>query len=111
QSMLALLRLEKLARASGKMEDPAVVDKYTQVTMDALDSACAYERFAQHLRRGGRFGFEVSMLKIWATEPCQRVTELMVEAAGDLGSLAGEVDVDGQAVDILYPRLGHRALS
>ncbi|ADV01015.1 acyl-CoA dehydrogenase [Alicycliphilus denitrificans] len=111
QSMLALLRLQKLAKASGKMADPAFVDKFTQVTMDVLDSAAAYERFAQIMRTGGSFGFEVSMLKIWATETCQRVTELMVDAAGDLGALGGDVDVDGQEMDILYPFLECRAFT
>ena len=111
QSMLALLRLQKLAQASGKVGDPAFADKLTQVTMDVLDSAAAYERFAQIMRTGGSFGFEVSMLKIWATETCQRVTELMVEAAGDLGALLGEVDVDGEEMDILYPFLECRAFT
>lgn len=111
QSMLALLRLQQYARASGKLEDPVFVDKLAQVTMDVLDSASAYERFAQIMRTGGSFGFEVSMLKIWATETCQRVTELMVEAAGDLGTLIGEVDVDGDMIDILYPFLDCRAFT
>jgi len=111
QSTLALLRLESLARASGKIDDPAFVDKYTQVAMDVLDSASAYERFAQIMRTGGSFGVEVSMLKIWATETCQRVTELMVEAAGDLGTLLGEVDVNGEPIDILYPFLDCRAFT
>jgi alkylation response protein AidB-like acyl-CoA dehydrogenase len=111
QSILALLRLEGLARANGKMDDPAFVDRYTQLTMDVLDSASAYERFAQIMRTGGSFGFEVSLLKIWATETCQRVTELMVEAAGELGTLGGEVDVDGEPIDILYPFLDCRAFT
>jgi len=111
QSMLALLRLEGLARASGKMDDPAFLDRYTQLTMDVLDSASAYERFAQIMRTGGSFGFEVSLLKIWATETCQRVTELMVEAAGELSTLGGDVDVDGETMDILYPFLDCRAFT
>lgn len=111
QSMLALLRLKKLAQATGKIDDPAFVDKLTQVQMDVLDAASAYERFAQIMRTGGSFGFEVSMLKIWATETCQRVTELMVEAAGELGGLLGEVDVAGEDIDILYPFLDCRAFT
>jgi len=111
QSMLALLRLEKLAGASGKMEDPVFADKITQVRMDVLDAASAYERFAQIMRTGGSFGYEVSMLKIWATETCQRVTELMVEAAGDLGALGSDVDVQGETMDILYPFLECRAFT
>lgn len=111
QSTLALLRLEKLARATGKMADPVFRDRFAQITMDVLDAASAYERFAQIMRTGGSFGFEVSMLKIWATETCQRVTELMVEAAGDLGALGGEVDVAGVEMDVLYPFLDCRAFT
>ena len=111
QSTLALLRLQRLAQASGKMSDPVFRDRYTQITMDVLDAASAYERFAQLMRTGGSFGFEVSMLKIWATETCQRVTELMVEAAGDLGGLLGEVDVAGESMDVLYPFLDCRAFT
>lgn len=109
QSTIALLRLERLARAGGKMDDPVFADRFTQITMDVLDSGSAYERFAQIMRTGGNFGFEVSMLKIWATETCQRVTELMVEAADELGTLTGEVPVDGETLDILYPFLDSRA--
>lgn len=111
QSILALMRLEKFAAASGKLEDPVFLDKFTQVTMDVLDAAAAYERFAQIMRTGHAFGAEVSLLKIWATETCQRVTELMVEAAGDLGGLGGEVDVDGEPMDILYHFLDARAFT
>jgi alkylation response protein AidB-like acyl-CoA dehydrogenase len=111
QSTIALLRLRQLAKASGKLNDPAFVDKFTQVTMDVLDAGAAYERFAQIMRTGGSFGFEVSMLKIWATETCQRVTELMVEAAGDLGMLAGDVEVGEETMDILYPFLECRAFT
>ena len=111
QSTIALLRLRQLARASGKMEDPAFVDKLAQVTMDVLDSAAAYERFAQIMRTGGSFGFEVSMHKTSATETCQRVTELMVEAAGDLGMLAGDVAVGDEQIDVLYPFLECRAFT
>jgi alkylation response protein AidB-like acyl-CoA dehydrogenase len=109
QSTLALIRLERLARASGKMDDPVFAARFDQIAMDVLDSASAYERFAQIMRTGGSFGFEVSMLKIWATETCQRVTELMVEAADDLGTLTGEVPIDGETMDILFPFLDCRA--
>lgn len=111
QSNLALLRLERLARATGKIDDPAFADKLAQITMDVQDSASAYERFAQIMRTGGSFGFEVSMLKIWATETCQRVTELMVEASGELGTLSGDVAVGDDTLDILYPFLDCRAFT
>jgi alkylation response protein AidB-like acyl-CoA dehydrogenase len=111
QSNLALLRLQRLAQVTGKLDDPVFADRYAQITMDVLDAGSAYERFAQIMRTGGSLGFEVSLLKIWATETCQRVTELMVEAAGELGTLNGDVDVNGEAIDILYPFLDSRAFT
>lgn len=100
-----------MARATGKFDDPVFADKFAQIQMDVQDSASAYERFAQIMRTGGSFGFEVSMLKIWATETCQRVTELMVEAAGDLGTLSGELDLGDDKLDVLYPFLDCRAFT
>lgn len=111
QSILALLRLERFAKLSGRMDDAGFMDRLTQVKMDVLDSASAYERFAQIMRTGGSFGFEVSVLKIWATETCQRVTELMVEAAGEAGTLTGDVALGEEAIDILYPFLECRAFT
>jgi len=111
QSTIALLRLEQLARASGKIHDPVFADRLAQVTMDVLDSASAYERFAQIMRTGGSFGFESSMLKIWATETCQRVTELMVEAADELGTLTGEIAIGNAQIDATYPFLECRAFT
>ena len=111
QSTIALIRLERLAQATGKMNDPVFAARFDRLAMDVLDGASAYERFAQIMRTGGSFGSEVSVLKIWATETCQRVTELMVEAADDLGTLTGEVPIDDETMDILYPFLDCRAFT
>ena len=111
QSTIALIRLERLAQATGKMKDPVFAARFDQLAMDVLDGGSAYERFAQIMRTGGSFGSEVSVLKIWATETCQRITELMVEAADDLGTLTGEVQIDGETMDILYPFLDCRAFT
>lgn len=111
QSLLALLRLEKVARLTGRIDDPVFQDRLSQITFDVLDGASAYERTAQIMRTGGSFGSEVSVLKIWATETCQRVTELLVEAAGDTGMLLGDVDFGDEAVNVLHPFLDCRAFT
>lgn len=111
QSMLALLRLEHVARLTGRMDDPVFADRLTQITFDVLDSASAYERIAQIMRTGGSFGSEVSVLKVWATETCQRVTELLVEAAGDAGMLFGDVEFGSESVNVLHPFLDCRAFT
>lgn len=111
QSLLALLRLEKVARLNGRINDPVFQDRLTQITFDVLDGASAYERIAQIMRTGGSFGSEVSVLKIWATETCQRVTELLLEAAGDAGMMLGEVDFGEEHVNVLHPFMDCRAFT
>jgi alkylation response protein AidB-like acyl-CoA dehydrogenase len=111
QSLLALIRLEEIARLTGRMEDPVFRDRLAQITFDVLDGASAYERTAQIMRTGGSFGSEVSVLKIWATETCQRVTELLVETADEAGMVFGDVDFGGKKMNILHPFLDCRAFT
>jgi alkylation response protein AidB-like acyl-CoA dehydrogenase len=108
QSLIVLYRLEQVARALGRMQDPVFVDRFTQVSFDVLDLASTYERFAQQLRLGQGFGPEVSLLKVWATETAQRVTELLVETAAECGGLLGNVEVGAEALEVLYPFLEYR---
>ena len=109
--MLALLRLEKVARLNGRINDPVFQDKLTQITFDVQDGASAYERIAQIMRTGGSFGSEVSVLKIWATETCQRVTELLLEASGDAGMMLGDVGFGEERVNVLHPFMDCRAFT
>jgi len=111
QSMLALLRLEKVTRLNGRINDPVFQDKLTQITFDVQDGASAYERIAQIMRTGGSFGSEVSVLKIWATETCQRVTELLLEASGDAGMMLGDVGFGEEQVNVLHPFMDCRAFT
>ena len=43
------------------------------------------------------------MLKIWATETFQRLSELLIEAAGDCGAMRGELSFGTETVDVLGP--------
>lgn len=108
QSLMALSRLEKLARANGQWGDPVFQDRYTQLLFDVHDLAALYERLVRSLGVGKGFGLESSLLKMTATETCQRVTELMIEVAGADGALQGDVEVGGSRVDIATPFLESR---
>ncbi|HSN40521.1 MAG TPA: acyl-CoA dehydrogenase family protein [Burkholderiales bacterium] len=99
----ALRRLEMMARAKGLFDDPGFVDKFTQVKLDLEDLASLYGRFVAIARRGDPLGQDVSMLKIWAMETWQRLTELLMETAQEYGCVAGELDFDGVPVDVLSP--------
>jgi len=105
----ALDELLVVARAFGRLADAGFRDRITALRLDVLDLGATYERVAQVLRTGGSFGFEPSLLKIWAGEALQRVTELTLECAGEHGGLADEVALDGLATDLLTPFLEARA--
>ena len=43
------------------------------------------------------------MLKVWSMETYQRLSELLIEAAGDYGAIDGEVAMGGASIDVLSP--------
>jgi alkylation response protein AidB-like acyl-CoA dehydrogenase len=99
----ALKRLALLARSKGLFDDPGFVDKFTQLRLDMADLASIYARYVEIVKRGEALGQDVSLLKIWAMETWQRLTELLMETAQEYGCVAGEIDFDGVAVDVLSP--------
>lgn len=109
--IVALTQLEAMLPHVELARSPAFRDRLTALQLDVLDLKTTYERFAQDIQNGAKFGSEVSMLKVWATETCQRITELMIEAAGDSGSLAGSVKFGDSGIDFLGSFYDARPLS
>ena len=99
----ALTRLAQLARAKGLFDDPGFVDKFTVLRLDMADLASLYARYVEIVKRGDELGQDVSMLKIWAMETWQRITDLLLETAQEYGCMPGDLDIDGVAVDVLSP--------
>ena len=99
----ALKRLEQLARAKGLFNDPGFVDKFTALELDLADLGSLYARYVEVVKRGEELGQEVSMLKIWAMESWQRLTDLLIETAQEYGGMPGEHSMDGAEVDVLSP--------
>ena len=95
---LAMYRLKALAEAVGLFADPNFVARYAALKLDVEDLGAAYRRFVAVLKRGGHIGAEVSLLKIWNTETQQRITDLMLDAAGENAGVWGSVaTADGVA--------------
>jgi alkylation response protein AidB-like acyl-CoA dehydrogenase len=99
----ALNRLEMIACAKGLFTDPGFVDRFTALKLDLEDFAALYGRYVAQARRGEPLGQDVSMLKIWAMETWQRLTDLLVETGAEEGVLAGVHDVAGVETDFLSP--------
>jgi alkylation response protein AidB-like acyl-CoA dehydrogenase len=101
QSQYALQRLESVIAGQGLANDRGFMDRFSRLKIDTLDLEVIYARFAQIVRDGGTLGPEVSILKIWATETFARLSELMLEAAGELGAERGDLEFGSDKANIL----------
>jgi alkylation response protein AidB-like acyl-CoA dehydrogenase len=91
QSTYALARLKLLAEHAGAWDDPAFRERYARLRMDLADHKTLYEVYADKARRGEALGPDVSMLKIHQTELYQRITEAMLDVAGEEAALFGPI--------------------
>jgi alkylation response protein AidB-like acyl-CoA dehydrogenase len=87
QSAYALARLRRLAQRMGVWEDGSFADRYTQLRLDLADHTALYETYVEMLRRGELLGADVSMLKLHQSELYQRITEAMLDIAGENAGL------------------------
>jgi alkylation response protein AidB-like acyl-CoA dehydrogenase len=104
-----LQRLDRAAALVGRSGDPVLLDRIAQAKLDVLDLIATYERCAQVLQEGKSFGPEVSVLKIWATETSARISEMLIEVAGESGGMADEAVLGDETMDVLTPFLEARA--
>jgi alkylation response protein AidB-like acyl-CoA dehydrogenase len=96
-----LQMLLRIARLTGRQDDPAFREKFAALQLDVVHLADAYAGFAARLVRGEPLGPDVSLLKIWSTETFQRIAALGVETAGAAGGLVGDVQLGDEAINIL----------
>ncbi len=87
QSSYALARLKLLAERMGMFDEAVFQDRYLRLRLDLEDHKSLYETFVAVLRRGGSLGPDVSMLKLHQADLFQRITELMLEIAGENAGL------------------------
>jgi alkylation response protein AidB-like acyl-CoA dehydrogenase len=101
QSQTALQRLNVVARGTNAFVDPAFLDRYGQLSLDAIHLAALYTRFADQVKRGEALGPDVSILKLFGTATYQRITELAMETAGERGVTEGGATFGNDSVDPL----------
>ncbi|MCB2040658.1 MAG: acyl-CoA dehydrogenase [Burkholderiaceae bacterium] len=109
QCEYALGQLDRLAKATQAMESGGFRDRYATLVLDVRDLKSAFEFFVGRLRAGEQLGSEVSYLKVWGTETYQRITDELVQLAGDHGSESDDVDIDGERIDVMNQYLDSRA--
>ena len=83
QAAYALKRLKLLAERMGVWDDGEFQLRFTRLRLDLEDHKDLYETFVEKVRRREPLGPDVSMLKIHQTELFQRITETMIDIAGE----------------------------
>lgn len=99
----ALEQLEALARAQKLFDDPGFVDRYTMLKMDLNDLGSLYHRYVEKVRRGEALGPDISMLKVFAMDTYQKLSELLLEAGAEYGAFADEVAIGDEHIDLISP--------
>jgi len=92
QSAYALKGLREVAEHMGVWEDPEFQDRYARLRLDLEDMKAFYGVYVAKLRRGETLGPDVSMLKIYQTELFQRITDTMLEIAGENAGLLDPIE-------------------
>jgi len=92
QSAYALARLQQLAEKMSVAEYPTFADRFAQLRLDLEDLKALYGTYVDILKRGGTLGPDVSMLKIFQSELFQRITDTMLEIAGENAGLLDPID-------------------
>ena len=83
----ALGRLKVLADRMGVADDPAFVDTYTRLRLELADLKALHATYVDIVRRGDTLGPDVSMLKVIQTELFQKITDAMLDVAGENAGL------------------------
>jgi alkylation response protein AidB-like acyl-CoA dehydrogenase len=108
QCEYALTQLDRLADAMQALDQADFRDRYAQLVLDVRDLKSAFELFMGRLRSGEELGPEVSYLKVWGTETYQRITDELVQLAGDHGGQMDDVVINGIASDVMNQFLDSR---
>jgi len=95
-----LAKLKTMARkatVAGRplIEDQRFADRLARVEIELMALEITNLRFVDEMRRTGRIGAEVSMLKIKGTEIQQAITELLMQVAGPLAQPFRPIDFEG----------------
>ena len=90
RALYTLTKIPAVAQQRGLWEDAEFQSKFTRLRLDVADLASAYQRYADIIGLGQSPDPGISMLKIWASETHTRLSELLIETAGDAGNIRDE---------------------
>jgi len=98
-----LARVAELAVARGLAHDPVTLERYTRFELDVTALEALYKSFAEQIKRGEEPGADVSLLKIFASETFQRLSEFVLDLGGEAAAQLDGVDTPAGRLDALFP--------
>ncbi|MBK19684.1 MAG: acyl-CoA dehydrogenase [Rhodospirillaceae bacterium] len=99
-ALQCLDKLQRVAKATGAINDPVFQGKITQIELDVLAQSAVFAHAVQQAKAGQDIGAGSSFMKIVATENIQRIADLMFEAAGEHAADVDPIDTDEGPVDV-----------
>jgi hypothetical protein len=99
-ALQCLDKLQRVARATGTIEDPVFQDKLNKLELDVLAQSAVFAHAIQQAKAGMDIGAGSSFMKIVATENIQQIADLMFEAAGQHAADVEPIATDEGPVDV-----------
>ena len=99
-ALQCLDKLQRVARATGVINDPVFQDNLNKLELDVLAQSAVFAHAIQQAKAGMDIGAGSSFMKIVATENIQRIADLMFEAAGQHAADVEPMATDEGPVDV-----------
>jgi alkylation response protein AidB-like acyl-CoA dehydrogenase len=99
-ALQCLDKLQRVARATGTINDPVFQDNLNKLELDVLAQSAVFAHAIQQAKAGMDIGAGSSFMKIVATENIQRIADLMFEAAGQYAADVEPMVTDEGPVDV-----------
>jgi hypothetical protein len=96
----ALDRVRKVARATGKLDEPAFHDRLVRAEIDVMTLSALFAQMVTMAKAEMEIGAGASIGKLTATETVQRIADLLMEAAGGSGADVDPVQTPDGPVEV-----------
>jgi alkylation response protein AidB-like acyl-CoA dehydrogenase len=108
QSLMMLERIKAIAEFSGIINDGAFRDRLAGASISVVTLAALFSHAVALTNRERSLGPEASILKLCASETLQRLTDLLVEAAGVHALDTHPIETNCGAIEVSAPYLQSR---
>ena len=95
-----LVRIERIAKAEGRHEDPVFMDKFAALRIKLMAQSAMFWHAVDIVKSGKPLGPDSSTMKLVATDNLQAATDLLIEVAGAHGADLARVDCGTEGIDV-----------